>query len=66
MHFSQMPVMRAAPTRRREQMLFLEDSRLLRSLLTSTSQSSVQLAPPPAFCSLSESFPVRFCEAMFI
>lgn len=66
MHFSQMPVMRVALTWRHKQMLFLGESSLLLSLLTSTSQSSVELALPPPFSTLFESFPVKVCQAMFI
>lgn len=63
MHFSQMPVMRVALTRSHEQMLSLGETSLLRSLLTSTSQSSVELALPPAFSTLLETFPVVVCQA---
>lgn len=62
MHFSQMPVMSVALTRRHEQMLFLEESSLLLSLLTSMSQSSVELAPAPAFSTLFENFVEGFVK----
>lgn len=62
MHFSQMPVMSVALTRRHEQMLFLEESSLLLSLLTSMSQSSVEPAPAPAFSTLFENFVEGFVK----